>query len=89
MVMWITQRSANGLDPLVLKRRFSTGSAGPKHLNKSLPIKDLKNGDDPKCKLCKNNKKTVDFMISGCPTIVNTEYLQRHDGVAKYIHWIL
>ena len=25
-------------------------------------------------------------MISGCSTIVNTEYLQRHDRVAKFIH---
>ena len=28
-------------------------------------------------------------MISGCPTIVNTEYLQRHDRVSKCIHWTL
>ena len=28
-------------------------------------------------------------MISVCPTIVNTEYLQRQDRVAKFIHWTL
>ena len=28
-------------------------------------------------------------MISGCPTIANTEYLQRHYRVAKFIHWTL
>ena len=26
-------------------------------------------------------------MISGYPTIVNTEYLQRHDRVVKFLHW--
>ena len=28
-------------------------------------------------------------MISGCPTIVNAEYLQQHNRVAKFIHWTL
>ena len=28
-------------------------------------------------------------MISGCPTIVNTEYFQRHNRVAKFIHWTI
>ena len=50
--------------------------------------KVLKNGVDPKCRLCKNNKETVDHIILGCSIIVNTEYLQRHDQVAKYI-WTL
>ena len=28
-------------------------------------------------------------MISGCPTIVNVEYLHQHNRVAKFIHWTL
>ena len=28
-------------------------------------------------------------MITGCPTIVNTEHLQQHDRVANFIHGIL
>ena len=28
-------------------------------------------------------------MTSGSPTIANTEYLQQHDRVAKFIHWTL
>ena len=34
-------------------------------------------------------EETVNHIISACPTIVNTEYLQRHDRVAKFIHWTL
>ena len=48
-----------------------------------------KNGDDHKYRLCKNSKETVDHIISGCSIIKNTEYLQRHDRVAKHIHWTL
>ena len=50
--------------------------------------KILKNGADPRC-LCTHSKETIYHMISGCPTIVNTEYLQQHDRVAKFIHWTL
>ena len=49
----------------------------------------LKNEADPRCRLCTYSEETTDHMISGCPTIVNTEYLQRYDRVAKFIHWIL
>ena len=40
-------------------------------------------------RLCAEKEETVDHIISACPTIVNTEYLQRHDRVAKFIHWTL
>ena len=33
--------------------------------------------------------ETVDHIVSACPTIVNTEYLQRHDRVISFIYWIL
>ena len=32
----------------------------------------LKTGANPKYRLCKNNKETVDHIISGCSIIVNT-----------------
>ena len=38
-----------------------------------------KNGANPNCRLCPEKEETVDHIISACPTIVNTEYLQRHD----------
>ena len=43
------------------------------------PAKILKNGADSRCQLRTHSEETADNMISGCPTIVNTEYLQRHD----------
>ena len=49
----------------------------------------LKNGADPNCRLCTEKEETVDHIISACPTIVNTEYLQGHDRVARFIHWTL
>ena len=33
-------------------------------------------------------EETVDHIVSACPTIVDTDYLQRHDRVASFIHWI-
>ena len=38
--------------------------------------KICKNGADPRCQLCTHSQETIDHMISGCKTIVNTEYLQ-------------
>ena len=38
--------------------------------------KILKNGADTRCRLCTHSEETIKLMISGCPTIVNTEYLQ-------------
>ena len=34
-------------------------------------------------------EETVDHIVSACATIVNTEYLKKHDGVVNFIHWIL
>ena len=49
--------------------------------------KILQNGAGGRCRLCTHSQETIDHMISGCQTIVNTEYLQQHDRVAKFIHW--
>ena len=49
----------------------------------------LKDGAEPNCRLCTEKEETVDHIISACPTIVNREYLQRHDRVAKFIHGTL
>ena len=51
--------------------------------------KILKNWADPRCQLRTHSGETIDHIISGCPTIVNTEYLQRHNRVVKFIHWTL
>ena len=51
--------------------------------------KILINGAEPRCQLCTHSEETIDHMISGCSTIVNTEYLQRHERVAKFMQWTL
>ena len=37
--------------------------------------KILKNGANRRYRLCTHSEETIDHMISGCPAIVNTEYL--------------
>ena len=37
----------------------------------------------------REREETVDRIVSACPAIVNTEYLQRQNRVASFIHWIL
>ena len=37
----------------------------------------------------REREKTVDSVVLPCPSIVNTEYLQRHDRVASFIQRIL
>jgi hypothetical protein len=49
--------------------------------------KIIKDGTDPKCRMCNQYEETIDHIVSGCPTLAKTEYIQRHDRAAKYIHW--
>ena len=49
----------------------------------------LNNSADSNCRLCAEREETVDHIVSACPTIVNTEYLQKYDWVDSFIHWIL
>ena len=39
------------------------------------------------CRLCKAKPETIDHLVSGCEAIAATEYLQRHNNIAQYIHW--
>ena len=51
--------------------------------------KILKNGAYPRCQLCAHGEETIQHIISGCPKIVTTEYLQRDDWIAKLLRWTL
>ena len=58
----------------------------------SLPTKSyferiVKNGTSPLCRICHNHEETVDHIISGCPELAKTNYLERHNKAAAYIHW--
>ena len=41
------------------------------------------------CRLCGSNNETVDHILSSCSVIAQSYYKQRHDEVAKIIHWEL
>ena len=47
----------------------------------------IKDGTNPLCRTCGNFDESVDHVISGCPELAKTEYIQRHDNTASYIHW--
>ena len=51
--------------------------------------KVLKNRADQRCRICTHSEETIDRMILGCSKIVNIEYFQRHERVAKFMHWTL
>jgi hypothetical protein len=42
--------------------------------------------ENDKCRKCKVQAETTEHVISGCTAIANTDYLQRHDNIAKIIH---
>lgn len=47
----------------------------------------VKDGTDPKCRLCNQYMESVDHIVSGCPVLAKKEYLDRHNKLASYIHW--
>ena len=47
----------------------------------------MKNGMNPKCRLCNQYNETIDHIVSGCPVLAKSEFMQRHDKAASYIHW--
>jgi len=42
---------------------------------------------DDKCRLCHKSSETLDHLLSSCEVLAKTEYINRHNTVAKYIHW--
>ena len=48
-----------------------------------------KTSDDDMCRACRQHKETIQHVISGCPTLAPTKYIERHDNVCKYIHLLL
>ena len=49
----------------------------------------LENGTDPKCRVCDKHTETIDHLVSGCPILAPTEYVNLHDAVGQYIQWCL
>ena len=38
------------------------------------------------CRLCSSQEETIQHLMAGCPTLVPTDYLDRHNSVASTIH---
>ena len=49
--------------------------------------KILKDGTSPMCRICSKQQETTDHLVSGCSELAKTEYTQRHNRTAAYIHW--
>ena len=42
---------------------------------------------DSKCRLCGRSDEHINHILLACPSLVNTEYLHRHDRIGLYLHW--
>ena len=49
--------------------------------------KILKDGTNQMCRICSKQQETIDHLVSGCSELAKTEYTQRHNRIAAYIHW--
>ena len=43
----------------------------------------------PLCRLCGNCDETVEHLVSGCGFLAVSQYIVRHNNVARHIHWSL
>ena len=46
----------------------------------------LKSSHDPKCRMCNCSDETVAHLLTACPKLAATEYLTRHNEVARLVH---
>lgn len=49
----------------------------------------LKKPVDSKCRICHKAEEHVSHVIAGCSALAPSEYTQRHNKVAAYIHWTI
>ena len=47
----------------------------------------IKCTDSDVCRICKKESETTFHILAGCDTLAKKEYLERHNQVAKYIHF--
>ena len=44
---------------------------------------------DPKCRVCGEWPETVTHLVGGCGELAKKQYVKRHDGMGKRVHWEL
>ena len=49
----------------------------------------LKNRESDTCRVCMSKPETTSHILSGCDSLAKKEYLDRHNGVAQYVHHAL
>ena len=47
----------------------------------------MKVSADPKCRMCGEADETVSHILTACKTLAATQYLRRHNEVARAVHW--
>jgi hypothetical protein len=46
----------------------------------------MKQPNDSKCRMCYRAEEHVQYIVAMCPTLAPSEYTNRHNKVAAYIH---
>ena len=58
------------VDSLETRKCACCGSMENNNNNKNR----IKNGTDPRCRLCKDKVETIDHLVAGCPILAPKEY---------------
>jgi len=41
------------------------------------------------CTFCSEHEETIQHVLVGCPVLASTSYIERHNMVARVVHWNL
>src|SRR6476659_3523764 len=81
---WLTKGNLNPSTEAILV------AAQDQALNTKAHAKNiLKCTRDGQCRLCGQHEETVSHLVAGCPILANAKYKERHNEVAKIVHWSL
>jgi len=68
-------------------RGLFNSNTGPSHTNKNYKKYILKQPNtDELCRRCGKESEMIQHITAACEQLAPTEYVKRHDGVAKVIH---
>ena len=42
---------------------------------------------DSRCRMCYKQSETIDHITSGCEVLAKSDYIERHNKAAAYVHW--
>ena len=44
---------------------------------------------DANCRLCHGSLESIQHLVSACPHLAPTRYVDRHNSIVRYLHWAL